>query len=122
MKRGLSLLEVVVAGAILALILGLLLVAIPRSLMAQKLAVHRDYATQLALYEIEQIKSLPVGPASAVNSTGPDGVQFTTTPTLVAVPGFAPEELQTVRVVVTWQEHGQNLQLSKDCRVARVRQ
>ena len=135
MKRGVSLVEVVMAASLLSLVMLFLFNIIPASAIATRGAEHRLAADSLAQSVLDQAASLPFG--SLVDGTydaaSPgllgladqrleDGTLLVVRATISPSPGGAPRtRLLLVRVEVTWRERTRNPVLVRELQLSAVR-
>lgn len=109
MKRGLSLIEVIVSTTLLGVLGSILLLFFLSTAQPRREANHREYALCLASQRLEEAKSqsaqlLPPGTYPPDTTISGDGCPFQVSLTVQKVDGFTPEELRQLVVQVTWKE------------------
>lgn len=114
MRRGLSLIEVIVSTTLLGILGSILLLFFLSTAQPQRQANHRELALCLASQKLEEAKSqsaqaLPpkIYPPDSVTSA--DGCTFKVSLTVQKLNGFTPAELRQLVVQVTWKEKNRPL-------------
>ncbi|MFQ5801584.1 MAG: prepilin-type N-terminal cleavage/methylation domain-containing protein [Candidatus Methylomirabilales bacterium] len=101
--RGMSLIEVLIAAAILAVSLVSLLSAFPTAYVNVVVGGGKSKVTAYAQQKMEQVKNQPFNPGP-VNQTDTPEPGYTRTWTITQEPGTsAPNRLARVTVNVTWR-------------------
>ena len=109
MKRGMSLIEVIVPTTLLGVLGSILLLFFLSTAQPQRQASHREFALCLASQRLEEAKSqsaqaLAPGTYPPDTVTSGDGCQFVVALSVEKVNGFTAEELRHLVVQVTWKE------------------
>lgn len=124
MRRGFTLIEVLVAMTLLTLALLFLLPLLPQGLASQRKAQNRSIALQIALEELESVRRSPSRPAigkEKLNARAMSGVVYEGSREIRAVPGFDPDDLLEIETEVHWTERGQPLQVVQKGRMIGAR-
>ncbi len=103
-RRGLSLVEVIIAMVLVGLMATVTLGTMLACAQPQKQMVYREQAIQRAAAEFARRKAqnLPVGVMPA-SSEQWEGVLFTTSIQVEAVPSYDPRDLRKLTVKVVWK-------------------
>lgn len=127
-RRGLTLIEVVVGGTLIALAVVVAVSALPATTILTNRGRFRVHALQVAQSTLEQQRArpwsaLPAPPATVQlpNQTlEGTGTVFSPVLSVTAVTGYDQQALRRITVSVTWEERGATQQVQHESMVARV--
>ena len=125
-RRGATLIEVLLAFTLTALMIVLILNLFPTSMATVRQAEQRQVAGTLAESQLERrarlpFSSLPVGLREQIPSPPPqDGIEYHTQLEVTQVLGEDPQFLRALKVTVRWDYRGRSLQLTRQLYLHRL--
>lgn len=120
-KRGFSVIEVVVAFGLLAIMVSIFFNLIPSSTLATFRAENRLSASNLAQNQIETLRAAPFDELPSWDGKSETvtrgSTKFTVTTSVSDIKDIKPDYLKLVKVTVGWVERSNNQKLSYELRV-----
>lgn len=119
MRRGVSLVETLLAATLAGVVLVLVLNLFPSSMATVRKAEQRTRASALADSLLEArltlpFRDLPVGYQQDLPDLSADGLDYRRRFTVAAVPGESSDHLRALHVKVTWVYRDRTLELDRE--------